>query len=226
MKFIVRWLFRLLLLLLVLAVAALLLKDSVLKELTETRLRQRTGLETQIGRLEAHLLSPTLTLHNVKLFNPPEFGGTPFLEIPDATLQYDRLALATGRLRWRLIRLHLAELTVVRDAQGRANLPVIRAAITHRTARPGFATWRFGGIDTLNLTLERIRSYQLGSKTPPATLHLGLQNEILRDLRTTADLEQALLDLVARLGLGPLLHTPAATNSAAARPPAIAPARR
>lgn len=226
MKFIVRWLFRLLLLLLVLTVAALLLKDSVLKELTETRLRQRTGLETQIGRLEANLLSPTLTLHNLKLFNHPEFGGTPFLEIPDATLEYDRFALATGRLRWRLIRLHLAELTVVRDAQGRANLPVIRAEITHRATHPGFATWRFGGIDTLNLTLERIRAYQLGSKSPPATFHLGLQNEILRNLRTPADVEQALLDLVARLGLGSLLHTPAPTNTPATRIPANGPAPR
>jgi hypothetical protein len=217
MKFIVRWLFRLLLLLLVLTVAALLLKDSLLQEFAETRLRQRTGLVTQIGRLEAHLLSPTLTLQDAKLFNPAEFGGTPFLEIPDAFLEYDRLALATGRLRWRLIRLHVAELVVVRDAQGRANLPVIRAQLAERATHPRFGTLRFGGIDTLNLTLERICVYQVGSTAPPATFHLGLRHEVLRDLRTPADLEQALLALVARLGLAPFLPPPAATNNPAAR---------
>ena len=31
---------------------------------------------------------------NFKLYNPPDFGGTPFLDIPEIHAEYDRAALA------------------------------------------------------------------------------------------------------------------------------------
>ena len=211
MKFIVRWLFRLLLLTLVLALGALLLKDALLKELAEARIRRRTGLEAQIGRLEVNLLSPTITVEGLKLFNPPEFGGSPLLDIPDGHLEYDRAALRSGRVRLRLLRLRVAELTVVRNAQGLSNLQAVQQMVAARAAAEG-SSLVFDGIETLNLTFEQVRTYQLGTSTPPKTFHLGLRNEILRNLQTPQDVERALLALAARLGLSPLLPPPAVTN--------------
>jgi hypothetical protein len=211
MKFIVRWLFRLLLLTLVLALGALLLKDALLKELAEARIRRRTGLEAQIGRLEVNLLSPTITVEGLKLFNPPEFGGSPLLDIPDGHLEYDRAALRSGRVRLRLLRLRVAELTVVRNAQGLSNLQAVQQMVAARAAAEG-SSLVFDGIETLNLTFEQVRAYQLGMPTPPKTFNLGLRNEILRNLQTPQDVERALLALAARLGLSPLLPPTAVTN--------------
>lgn len=216
MKFIVRWLFRLLLLTLVLALGALLLKDTLLKELAEARIRRRTGLEAQIGGLEVNLLSPTITVEGLKLFNPPEFGGSPLLEIPDGHLEYDRAALREGRLHLRLLRLRVVELAVVRNTQGVSNLQAVQRMLQERAATEG-SSLVFDGIETLNLTFEQVRAYQLGASAPPKVFHLGLRNEILRNLQTSQDLERALLALAARLGLSGLLGTPVATNPAAGR---------
>jgi uncharacterized protein involved in outer membrane biogenesis len=219
MKFIVRWLFRLLLLMLVLSLGALLLKDTLLKELAEARIRRRTGLEAQIGRLEVNLLSPTITIEGLKLFNPPEFGGSPLLDIPDGHVEYDRAALWGGRVRLRLLRLRVAELTVVRNAQGASNLQAVQQMVAARAATEG-SSLVFEGIETLNLTFEQVRALQLGTPAPPKIYHLGLRNEVLVNLQTPRDLERALLALAARLGLSPLLTPPGSTNVAGlGRPP-------
>lgn len=219
MKFIVRWLFRLLLLSLVLAVGVLVLKDALLKEWAEARLRRRTGLEAQIARLEVNLLSPTITVEGLKLYNPPEFGGSPLLDIPDGHLEYDRAALRTGRLRLRLLRLRVAELTVVRNAQGYSNLQAVQQQVAARAATEANSL-TFDGIETLNLTFEQVRAFQLGATSPPKTYYLGLRNEILRNLATPQEIERALLALAARLGLSPLFLPPGVSNlSGAGSPP-------
>jgi hypothetical protein len=218
-KFIVRWLFRLLLLGLVLFLGTLLLKDTLLKEWAEARLRRRTGLEVQIGRLEVNLLSPTITVEDLKIFNPPEFGGAPFVDIPDGHLEYDKGALGLGGLHLRLVRLRIAELSVVRNRQGASNLQAIQQLLRARAAPQGSA-WTFEGIDTLNLSFDQIRAYELGSPTPARVYNLGLRNEILTNLRTAQELERALQALLARWGLGSFLAPASpATNTAGARLP-------
>lgn len=214
-KFIVRWLFRLLLLTLVLSLGLLLLKDTLLKEWAEARIRRRTGLEAQIGRLEVNLLSPTINVEGLKLFNPPEFGGSPLIEVPDGQVEYDRAALRQGRLHLRLLRLRVAELTVVRNARGASNLQTVQQMIAARRATEESAL-EFDGIETLNLTFEQVRVQQLGSAAPPQIFHLGLRNEVLTNLRTSQEVNRALLLLAARLGLSALL--PAVPVPGGARP--------
>jgi hypothetical protein len=191
MRFVVRWAFRLVILAIVLGVAALLLKDTVLKSLTEHRLRQETGLEVRIGRLETGLFDSMVTVQDLKVFNPPEFGGGPMVHLPEVHLEWDAQALARQSLRLRLARIHLAELTVVKDKKGRSNLDLLTGQVPALTnlsvGTAKFNGWTFAGIDVLNLTIERLRVVDLKNPEKPYEINLGLRNVILRNVSSLSD---------------------------------------
>lgn len=197
MKFVWRWVFRLFLVLVVLVVALLLLKDTLAKSYLESRLHGATGLETRIGRLDIGLLTPTVTFDQFRLYNPPEFGGSPFLDVPELHLEYDRDAALTGRLRLRLLRVALAELHIVENHQGQRNILALHQRLQQRLeeaspARP----IEFAGIDTLNLTVGRVRLTNLRQPAQSRTLDLGVRNEIITGIRTEKDLATALTRLL------------------------------
>jgi len=202
MKFLFRWLFRLVVLTLLLVMALVLLKDAILKELQKLELRQQTGLQTKIGELEVRLFSPTVSVERLRLFNPPEFGGSPFLDIPELYLEYDRLALAAHQLHLRLLRVQVAELTLVQSLDGRKNTDWL-ASLPDRFARNGL---EFAGIDTLNLTLTRIKRYSMHNPRLTETVEVGLRQEILTRLDTGKAAGTALGLLAAQRGLQPLTN--------------------
>src|SRR5205809_75308 len=125
MKFLIRWTLRLFIISVVLVVALVLLKDPLLKALTEYRLRSRTGLDVRIGRFEVSLSSPRLVMENFKLYNSAEFGGSPLIEIPELQLECDPTAFAFRRLHLKLLRLHLSEVNIVESRDGRTNIMVL-----------------------------------------------------------------------------------------------------
>lgn len=223
MKFVVRWLFRLLVLTLVLALALVLLKDVLLEEYLEGRLQRATGLEVRIGRLETGLFTPLLTFEDLRLYNPPEFGGAPFLVAPEVHVVYDRAALARGVVHLRLLRVHVAELVVVEDGRGGQNLRALGARWLTPGGPAGRAPFRFGGIDTVNLTLDRVRRVNLLRPDRNLALDPGIRQQVFQSLRASNDLAWALAQLAARPGLAAALAPPAPTNAPPSRP--VSPAR-
>ena len=76
-KWIFKWLLRLFLLAVVLVVIFFLSLNSVLRVLVEHNIRKQTGMDAEIGRFQLGLTEPTVTIQNLKIYNPPSFGGTP-----------------------------------------------------------------------------------------------------------------------------------------------------
>ena len=236
MKFLFRWLFRLLLLLLVLAVALVLLKDTITKSLVERRLREQTGLEPTIGRCEIGLLSPTITIQDFKLHNPPAFGGQPFIDLPELFLELDPAALTSGELHFKTVRMNLRAVNVVENQAGEQNTERLHAQLGQPThagigtnARPQI---RFTGIDQLNLTVGRVRFTSLKNPAQNWERDLGFNNEVATNIRNEGDLAVVLVKILLKHGLsalkplpgtnGPVLQTtptPAAPAKPAGKPP-------
>ena len=82
MKFIFKWLLRLFLLAVILIVLFFLSLNSILRVVIEHNIRAQTGMDAEIGRFKLGLFEPTIEIQNLKIYNPPSFGGTPFLDIP------------------------------------------------------------------------------------------------------------------------------------------------
>src|SRR5271170_7433695 len=127
MKWIFKWVFRLFVLAVVLAMVLLLSLNSILRVLVEHQIRAQTGMDAEIGRFSIGLAEPTVTIQNLKLYNPPSFGGTPFLDIPEIHVEYDRAALAQHKIHVTLLRFNLGELDIVKNEAGQTNIFSIAA---------------------------------------------------------------------------------------------------
>jgi len=202
----IRWLFRLLIVGLVLAIGLVLVKDHLLKELLAAHIQRETGLETRVGRFELGLLSPTLTIEELRIYNPAEFGGSVFLRVAECHIEYDPAALLTRRIHLRLFRLNLAEATVVEHSAGRSNLESIGERLHRKKAADRGPEFAFGGLDMLNLTLGRLHRVTLANPSRVQTINLGVQNEIYTNLRTSSDVFLALGQLALRVGLSQLTN--------------------
>ena len=196
----IKWLFILLFVAIALIVGLLLSKDAIAKAAAEQQIRAQTGMDVKIGRFSVGLLSPVVTIENFKLYNTPEFGGTPFLDIPELHLEYDRAAFARRQLRITLLRLNVAELTLVRNDNGRTNIASFAAA-PPRAARTTNSV-EFMGVEVMNLSVGRGHFIDLRNPSRNREFNANLQNQVFRNVKTTGDLYGVLILLWLRSGGG------------------------
>jgi hypothetical protein len=213
MRTLFRWAFRLLILLLVLFVAAILLLDTVAREIFEYKLTQRTGLEVKIQSVNVGLLNPRLTVEGLVIYNRPEFGGSPMIDLPELHVDYDRSALWSRKVHLRLLRVNLAQLSVVEDANGRLNLQVLqkyanRTGGTAISTKPGPGGYQFAGIDTLNLTLGTGYFRSLKNPAMNDTLTPRMTNEIYLKVNSATAWDSLLNLVLLKSGYNPLSQAP------------------
>jgi hypothetical protein len=201
-----RWAFRLLILLIVLAVAAILLLNPVAREVAEYRLSRRTGLEVKIEKLDIGLINARITIENLVIYNSPEFGGSPMLDLPELHLEYDRDALWSRKIRCRLVRLNMTGGNVVEDKNGRINLEVLAQHLGQTgggaggSNRPG-APYQFAGIDVLNLTMGQVNLVSLRDATRNRTVTIDFHDRILTGIKSGKDLQWVYTWILVRNGI-------------------------
>jgi uncharacterized protein involved in outer membrane biogenesis len=206
MRFLIRWLFRFLILGVVLVAALLLTKDALLKSYIEHRLRSQTGMDVQIGQMELGLFSPTLRLADLVIFNPAEFGGSPLIHMAELRVEYDPVALSRRQLSFPLVRLNLAEVNVVRNQAGKSNFEYLQEKTgvgIPSSSDPG--AWEFQKIEVLNLTVGRVRFTDMKNPARPNDWNVGLRNEILKNIQSVQDLYGSATQLMVRQGLSTVL---------------------
>jgi uncharacterized protein involved in outer membrane biogenesis len=191
-------------------VAAVLLLNTIVKQAIQSRFRARTGMDARIGLVDVGLLSPTFTIENFKLYNTADFGGSIFIDMPELHLEYDPLAIRSGKLHFKLVRLDLAEVALVQDKKGRSNVQDLenRSRSASRGKKSSGDDFQFTGIDTLNLSLGKFRLSNLASGREDE-IQFGIKNQISHNVKTEADLA----------GLNLLLATRAASLSSSTNPP-------
>jgi uncharacterized protein involved in outer membrane biogenesis len=198
MKFLFKWTRRILLLLLLLAVLLVVFKNALLKALVQQRLRAQTGMQARIGKFEVSLTSPVIHIENFKLYNTADFGGSVFVSLPEIHAEYDPAALRSRHLHLKLLRLNLTEFNLVKNELGRTNLMELEKRAQSRGRGKSFLNrlekqFSFNGIDTLNLSLGKIRFSDLKTPANNWALDLGVQNRVLKNVKSEADLQRALL---------------------------------
>ena len=196
----IKWLFILLFVAIAVIVGLLLSKDAIGKAAAEQQIRAQTGMDVKIGRFSIGLLSPVVTIENFKLYNTPEFGGTPFLDIPELHLEYDRAAFARRQLRITLLRLNLAELTLVRNDRGKTNIASFAAAPARAVKTTNMV--QFIGVDVMNLSVGKAHFIDLINPSKNREFNANLQNQVFRNVKTTGDLYGVLILLWLRSGGG------------------------
>ena len=189
----------------VLTVGLILLKDTLVKAVVEHRLRQETGMDVNIAWLEVGLLSPTLTIADLKLYNPAEFGGSPFLQVPDLHVEYRPEPLLFRKLHLNLVRLSVSEVNVVEGRDGRTNvvavLPELATLSAPQNSRSSLLGFDLVGIDTLNISLGTLRYSSLRKPGKATEIKVGLRNEIFTNVKSLAEARDAVMKKAFRNGI-------------------------
>jgi uncharacterized protein involved in outer membrane biogenesis len=183
MKRLIKWAFLLVLALVGVVVGLVYFKDPITKAALEQQIRAQTGMDVKIEKLSIGLLSPIARIENLTLYNPADFGGVPFLRIRELHAEYDREALARRELRLRLLRLNVAELTVVQNDLGQTNVLVLAAA----PARPSGEAVSFQCIEVATLSVAQIAYVDLRNQRNNRKLTVNLENQVQRNLMTAAE---------------------------------------
>jgi hypothetical protein len=197
MKTIFKWFFRIALALvalaIVLVVVFLLAKDSIAKSLAEKNLRDNTGMDARIAKLDVGLMTPTINIEGLRIYNAPEFGGGTFFEMPELRVEYVPDDVRAGKLRFKTVRLNISEVTIVKSADGKLNMEAIDKELKKksrgekkRSDTPGVD---FGGIDTLYVTIGRIRMIDLGNPKNNFEQVVGMKDVKGQNLKTEDELK-------------------------------------
>lgn len=193
MKWLFKWLLRLVILVVVLVVAFFLSLDTILRLVMENRIRAQTGMDAEIGEFSLGLLNPTITIKDFKLFNPPSFGGTLFLDIPEIHVEYDRAALANRELHVTLMRFNLGELDIVKNEAGQTNIFSLAPppSVKKSGGEKSFAKetgYTFAGIDVLNVSVGTAKFIDLKDQKNNREQKIGLDNLVIKNVKQPTDL--------------------------------------
>ena len=195
MKTFFRWIFRLCVALFFLAIVlimvAVILKDTIAKSLTERNLRQNTGMDAKISKMEIGLATPVVSLEGLKLYNTDDFGGSTFLEMPELRVEYILDDVRTGKVRFKTVRLNLAEVHIVKNKSGKTNLEMMQKLSKKKSGEKdsggGVPGVDFAGIDALYLTVGKIRITDESDPRNNDVIDVGVKDEVGRNLKTEAD---------------------------------------
>jgi hypothetical protein len=189
-----KWVLRATILVVVLVIILLLSLNSIVRVIMEHNIRAQTGMDAEIGRVELGLTKPTLEIRDLKIYNPPSFGGTLFLDIAEIHAEYDRVALAEKKIHLTLLRFNLAELDVVKSQNGYLNLDTMAKAPktkSHPAAAPNFKKqtgYDFKQIDMLNVSFNKVKYIDLKSPANNREQTIGLQNCVVPNVKSANDL--------------------------------------
>jgi len=190
MKKLFKWLFRLALVFVLMIVLLIVFIDPIAKTLVERRIRQETGLPVKIGKMSVGLKQPTLSIENFKLGNSPGFGGSTFIAIPLLRVQYDLPALRARKIHLNTVLLNLGELHIVQNKDGKTNLQAAQERGKEKSSSgSGGTTAEFDGIDTLTLTVGRLRFTSAQNEARNEEAYVGYKNETVKNVRSFKDLE-------------------------------------
>ena len=209
MKRIFKWLIGLFLAAVLLAVVGvivfLMCYNSILRAAIERQIHAQTGMDVEIGSLNVALISPAVEIQNLKIRNPPAFGGTPFLDIPEIHVEYDRAALARREIHLTLLRFNLGELDIVKNQAGQTNifLPGIKLPAQKSGGSP-LANFKkqsgydFTGVDQLNVSIGKVKYIDLNDQQNNREQIIGIDELVIPRVKSLADLTGLAADIALR----------------------------
>jgi hypothetical protein len=198
-KWCLKWALRLLLVAVVLLVIFILSLDSILRAVMESRIHSQTGMSADIGKFHFGPFDHVIEIKDLQLYNSPKFGGTPFLNIPEIHVEYDAAALKRGEVHITLLRFNLGELDIVRNQDGETNilslgadeLPDKNSASSEDASLAELKkkyNVEFTGIDCLNLSVGTFKYLDLQNQTNNLEQKIGLDNIVITNVTSKADL--------------------------------------
>ncbi len=201
---VLKWTLRLVLVAVVLAVIFFLSLDSIIRGIVEYKMRaefkrEHLDMRVEIGKFHLGLLDPVVEIKDLRLYNSGEYGGTPFVSIPEIHVEYDRDALKINQIHITLLRFNLGELDIVKGQDGQTNLFAFNLEAPSKKAAAASSSQQladikkqtgldFKGIDCLNVSVGTFKYLDLQDQKNNQEQKIGIENFITTNVVSAADL--------------------------------------
>ena len=201
MRFLFRWAFRLLILLLVVAIGLFLTKDALAKWWIISEFREQ-GMDARIGHLDIGFpLNSTVDARDITLYNLPKYGGATMLRIDDLFIDCDFSELMNVRRKlkphFRLVRIGITEFNLVETKGGERNLISLPDAVAKSSAQLALGeSPLYFTIDTLTFSWERLKFTNLADAGKSRDVNINIEDYTVQDVEKLSDL-RPLFDKVA-----------------------------
>jgi len=132
---------------------ALIGHNFIIKSSVGPAVKTITGFDASVGDVNVSLFSSKLDIKELKVMNPDDFTEKRMLDAPVIYVEYKLLSMLSKRREFPVIRIHIAEVVVVKNVKGESNVKRIMDAKPKSEASGPSAENVFG---TLDLTLGKV----------------------------------------------------------------------
>jgi hypothetical protein len=161
----------------------------------EHNIRAQTGMDAEIGKFSLRFTGPAIEIKGLKIYNPPSFGGTLFLDIPEIHAEFDRAALMRHEIHFTLLRFNLGELDIVKSQIGQTNIFALGIVLPSKKSGNGktmppnaFQNTQFPHIDVLNVSIGTAKFIDLKDQRNNHEQTIGIDNCVIPNVKSPADL--------------------------------------
>lgn len=131
-------------------------KNLIAKTSAEAVCRAITGLELRIGGFDLSFIRSSVSITSLKLFNPKGYADRVMFDVPDIYVQIERSSILSGAPHLQEVRLHLRELTIVKNKDGQLNVMALKPqSKKDESGQPAGKAPQIK-IDLLNLRVDKV----------------------------------------------------------------------
>lgn len=168
---------------LIIAVALSFAKDIVIKTSVEKGVTLLTGLKLGMSGLKVGILSQVVDIKGLKIFNPEGYTDKIMLNMPVIYVSYDLASFFSNKIHIKKIKLDLEEFVVVKNANGEVNLDSLKGVQAgKKTAKKEEAKPQPGKamqIDELDLKVGKVvyKDYSAGAKPSIQEINVNINEK-------------------------------------------------
>ena len=177
----------------VVIVLAFFAKDMILKATVTSAISQVAHVPVEIKSFKTSLLKGAAELKGIHIQNPSSYQDRTMLDMPELTVDFDPMALFSGKVHFEAVRIDLKELVVVKDKEGKLNIDALKGGQKEAASGKKNAEVKLR-IDKLDLSIGTVvyKDYSRGGNPSIQTFPINIRNKEYRDITNP----QALVALI------------------------------
>ncbi|MFA5038808.1 MAG: hypothetical protein WC732_03920 [Candidatus Omnitrophota bacterium] len=184
-------LLKVLFILLLVLLLGFFLKDQILKTTVTIAAEKVMGTRVSLEQFSFRVLNETITLKNLKVYNPPGYPQDPFLDAPLIHVEYVLQDLLARNLHFRKIQISLKELVLVKDKTGKLNVDSLKVAEPKEKKADAAPAEEIPlKIDILELSMGKIilKDYTAGDPPKIQVHDLGYKKQVYKNITSAQQL--------------------------------------
>lgn len=164
-RFINKWIVRILLLILITGLVIFFARDSLLKYYLDIQLAKATGLYMKVGDIHLDVFDSTITVKDIEIKQPTILNNLLFAKAPELKGKLKLWKLLSKEIKFDTVELNIEWIQSVESSSGVSTEIYMRQLAENINEQTQNLPWKYDGIDTLYLTIGHHQKVDLNDPT-------------------------------------------------------------